>query len=392
MDKYPTEKRMINIVTILFECGIVNRIKAKSSINADEMQKFLTQIENEYGISAQYSQEAIMIWATAFDITVSVIKKTQMVKLASVDIMSHPENKPVVYVQGNINDYDVEQKADGYYITHFDGFEEEEMVIPSLINGKPIKGIASYAFRGCVMVKKIKISEGIEFIEDSAFEGCSHLIEILLPETLVQIGDNSAQIRRGAFTGTALKTITIPKNVKNIGSYTFAHTNLQYVITPDDLEFLGTHAFWACYNLKKVALSDNITKICDYTFDDCCNLSEIKLPKGLLTIKKGAFRNCSCLSNIELPQDLLTIEAFAFEGCKYMSEIHIPMGTQVIGKGAFSGCQLTDIYIPPTVTNIEDIFGSHMTNRSKLTIHCAAGSAAMQYARKYRLKCVQAQF
>ena len=72
MDKYPTEKRMVNILTILFECGVANRIKTKKSIDANEMQALIAQAENEYGISGLYSQEAILVWAAAFDVTASV--------------------------------------------------------------------------------------------------------------------------------------------------------------------------------------------------------------------------------------------------------------------------------------------------------------------------------
>ena len=65
---YPSEKRIINILAILFECGIANKIKEKKILDSDEMQEFIMQIENEYGISKQYSQDAILIWASAFDV------------------------------------------------------------------------------------------------------------------------------------------------------------------------------------------------------------------------------------------------------------------------------------------------------------------------------------
>ena len=74
MDKYPTERRTVNILTILFECGVANKIKLKKRIDANDMQGLIAQIENEYGISAQYSQDAILIWAAAFDVSAVRIK------------------------------------------------------------------------------------------------------------------------------------------------------------------------------------------------------------------------------------------------------------------------------------------------------------------------------
>ncbi|MCD8099057.1 MAG: leucine-rich repeat domain-containing protein [Oscillospiraceae bacterium] len=352
MDTYPSEKRTVNILTILFECGIANKIKAKKSIDTNEMHGLITQIENEFGISGQYSQDAIMIWAAAFDVTVSAVN-VNTAEAAAREALKPAENKPVVYVQGNVDDYEVVQKSDGYYITRFNGFEEEEMTIPSMIDGKEIKGIAENAFLGCVTVKTVHISEGIEVIENCAFKKCKSLENVTLPDTLRRIGSISAKYGDGAFHFTNLKAITVPQNV----------------------EFLGPYSFGFCTHLKKIELSNQITTIHKGTFTYCDNLSEIKLPDKLETIEENAFGNCRSLR-----------------------EIHIPIGTQKIGEGAFEGANITTIYIPPTVTAIGDgstssfndtIFGHFIGN---ITIYCAAGSAAMDYARKHNIRCARAQF
>lgn len=345
MDKYPAEKRTINILTILFECGVANKIKAKKSIDANEMQRLISQIENEYGISGQYSQDAIIIWAAAFGVTVSAVKIQTPVTSA------YPvEQKPIVYVQGAVDDYSVVYKTDGYYITHYNGFEED-MTIPSLIDGKRIKGIAKDAFRGCATVKQIRISEGIEIIEDGAFCNCKSLEVVDFPDTLRCIGSKSKEYAIGAFWRTNLKAVILPKNV----------------------EFLGPYSFRDCCNLHKVEMSDKITIIYEGTFEYCHSLSDIKLPSGLLRIEKIAFKHCVSLR-----------------------EVHIPVGTQLIGAGAFYETNLVGIYIPPTVTKMGEghylgygVFGN---NPHALTIYCAAGSAAMDYARKNTIKCAKAQF
>ena len=353
MDKYPAEKRTVNILTILFECGVAHRIKEKKNIDSNEMSGLVAQVENEYGISGQYSQEAILIWAAAFGVTASAIK-TQSPITAPKEQAKPVEQKPVVYVQGDVDDYDVVRKTDGYYITHFNGFEEDEMTIPSMIDGKPIKGIAQDAFKGCVAVKRITISEGIEIIENCAFKDCKALEEITLPDTLRRIGSKSAEYGVGAFGGTNLKSVILPQNV----------------------EFLGPYSFSFCSNLRKVELSDKITVIHESTFNYCRSLSDIKLPSGLLRI-----------------------EANAFDNCKALRVVHIPLGTQFIGRKSFDGTNLAEIYIPPTVTKIgeestrsilgDGVFG--YSSRS-LTIYCAAGSMAMEYARKNNIKCAKAQF
>ncbi len=375
MDKYPAEKRTVNILTILFECGIANKIKAKKSIDANEMHRLIAQIENEYGISGQYAQDAIMIWAAAFDVTVSAVK-VNTIGAAAQQPPKPAVNKPVVYVQGNVDDYEVVKRPDGYYITRFNGFEEEEMTIPSMIDGKKIKGIAENVFEGCIIVKKIHISEGIEVIENGVFSECKALENVTLPYTLRQIGGKGAEYG-GTFSLTGLETITIPQNVA----------------------FLGSSSFRYCHNLRKIELSDKIVTIYRRTFESCSKLSEIKLPDSLNTIGRAAFQECRSLTEIKLPSGLVTIEDEAFLYCSSLREVHIPAGTKKIGKDAFKGTKLTAIYIPPTVTAIGDnsarlsfMDETFESNLGNLTIYCAAGSVAMEYARKHGIKCAKAQF
>lgn len=298
-----------------------------------------------------------MIWAAAFDVTASAIK-TQSPIAAPKEQAKPVEQKPVVYVQGDIDDYDVVQKSDGYYITHFNGFEEEVMTIPSMIDGKRIKGIARDAFQGCISVKQILISEGIEIIESCAFKGCSSLTEIILPETLRKLGDTKQELGEGAFANTNLTRIEVPSKVSYIGPYTF----------------------YGCRELK-----------------------EIKLPNGLTEINVGVFCGCSKLSKIDFPMKLKTIKTAAFDDCKALSELHIPFGVQTIEENAFHGSRLSSVYIPPTVTSIaqkssapnwymRSSWGRDETFGWVGTIFCTAGSAAMEYARKNNIKCAKAQF
>lgn len=345
LDKYPSEKRMVNILTILFECGVASKIKAKKIISPNDMQGLLTQVENDYGISAQYSQSAILIWAAAYDITASSVNPqdtTTFSETTETVCAITPE-----YVEGNVDDYDVIKRDDGYYIARFNGFEEEEMTIPSIIDGKKIKGIAKEVFKGCLTVKVIRISEGIEIIEDAAFMKCKALETVSLPNTLRRIGCNTKEYGIGVFAETNLKAITIPQNV----------------------EFLGPYSFYSCSNLQKIQISDRISAIHTGTFCSCKRLSEIKLPRNLLSIGEDAFSRCTSLR-----------------------EIHIPVGTQEIGRNAFFCTYINSIFVPPTVTKISDgsyTFGSLSKN---LTIYCSAGSVAMEYARKNNIKCAKAQF
>lgn len=70
LDRYPDEKRTINILTSIYECGMAGKIQAMSSITADELQKMVGQLGIEYGTSPQYAESAIRIWAAAHAVNI----------------------------------------------------------------------------------------------------------------------------------------------------------------------------------------------------------------------------------------------------------------------------------------------------------------------------------
>lgn len=116
MDSYPTEKRLLNILTILFECGVAYKIKEKKTIDAKEMQGLISQIENEYGISGRYSQEAILVWATAFDVTASAIKTEATSNIAyDNELVDHYYEMGWQYDVGFMHEQDY-QKAAQFYL------------------------------------------------------------------------------------------------------------------------------------------------------------------------------------------------------------------------------------------------------------------------------------
>ena len=318
MDTYPTEKRMVNILTILYECGVVNKIKTKTSIDSNEMQRLIAQIESEYGISRQYSQEAVLIWAQAFDVT------TVVIKVSSFEESCQKHAEPIVYVQGNVADYEIKLYSNGWYITKYNGFEEDELVIPNVIDGKQIVGVADGVFRGLTTTKRIYVSADI-----------------------LEVGEN-------CFANSLFTNIFLPSSLKKIGS----------------------GAFQECRCLKEIDIPDAVEEIPNGCFEKCASLSRVNLPNQLRIIKRKAF---SCWNT-------------------QLREIRIPMGTQIIEDDAFlDDDELKNIYIPPTVTKIGP-YNFYSRTRygpravSDVTIHCAAGSVAMEYARKNNFKCAKAQF
>lgn len=78
-----------------------------------------------------------------------------------------------------------------------------------IISGKG-KMPAKMTFRKNKKIKKVVIKKGVTSISKEAFWGCKNLKSVSIPKTVKEIGWYS-------FSGTALKRITIPSSVKTIG-------------------------------------------------------------------------------------------------------------------------------------------------------------------------------
>ena len=183
-----------------------------------------------------------------------------------------------------------------------------------------------YYLSQCILVKDI------EFIEASAFEGCSHLTGSLhLPDSLTSIGNRAFYGCSGLTGGLHL---------------------------PDSLISIGDSAFFGCSGLNgELHLPDSLTSIGDLAFFGSSGLNgELHLPDSLTSIGQGAFLGCSGLNGeLHLPDSLTSIGYSAFFGCSGLTGgLLLPDGLTSIGDSAFSGCSgLTgELHLPDSLTSI----------------------------------------
>ena len=84
--------------------------------------------------------------------------------------------------------------------------------------------IGSSAFNGCTGLTSIKIPNSVTSIGSSAFRGCSGLTSITIPNSVTSIGDY-------AFYGcNRIEELYISRSIKSIGSYAFAECNNIFII------------------------------------------------------------------------------------------------------------------------------------------------------------------
>ena len=185
-------------------------------------------------------------------------------------------------------------------------------------------------------------------IKDNAFEGCSGLTSVDIPDGVTSIGDDAFR------TCSGLTSVDIPDGVTSIGRSVFSHcSGLTSVDIPDGVTSIGWWAFSDCSGLTSVDIPDGVTSIGSYAFSDCSGLTSVDIPDGVTSIGKGAFSDCSGLTSVDIGDGVTSIGESVFSGCSGLTSVDIPDGVTSIGSYAFSRCSgLTSVDIPDGVTSI----------------------------------------
>ena len=260
----------------------------------------------------------------------------------------------LISFNGILDDGSIDESCTGYVdvIETKDNVNYYSVTIPSTFGGNDIKTIGNMllnvvskdingniiGLNNNVNINEIIIQEGIEVIEDGnistqtgAFIGIggdmanqkpdpNRTLKITLPSTLTHIGAS-------AFPFAALREITIPENVQELGDFSFHTTsNLTKVKLNNNLKTIGQSAFGY----------SNITTTAD---------TPLIIPASVTTIKSNAFANNSKLTKVIFedsennPSYLNTIEDYAFSDCDLTypetSPLLIPSSVEEIQEYGF---------------------------------------------------------
>ena len=120
------------------------------------------------------------------------------------------------------------------------------------------------------------IPDGIEEIGPKAFDGCSFLLQVVLPNSLKVIHEQ-------AFNYTGLQCVEIPEGVEIIGLGAFGNTrSLTHISLPNSLRIIETGAFGASA-LKSIYIPEGVTTIGLGAFFNSVDLVCASIPS---TVKK----------------------------------------------------------------------------------------------------------
>ena len=123
------------------------------------------------------------------------------------------------------------------------------VVIPDEIEGLPVTSIGNSAFDNCSYLGSVIIPNRVTSIGDDAFKYCQSLTSITIPNSVTSIGE-------GAFYGcSSLTSLSIPDSVTSIGYTAFYKClSLTYITIPDSVTSIGDSAFVECNALESIVV------------------------------------------------------------------------------------------------------------------------------------------
>ncbi|MDE6029808.1 MAG: leucine-rich repeat protein [Clostridiales bacterium] len=206
----------------------------------------------------------------------------------------------------------------------------------------------------------VKLPESLKVIPADAFNKTG-LISITIPKSVTTIGnyafgatpslktitfekDNDGNcalttLNEGAFNGTGISSIIIPKGVTAISAYMFGGCNALETIEfekDDDgncaLTYIGNNSFRSTV-ITSIVIPKSVTEIGNYAFDNNPALASVTIEKdengdcALTTIGAGAF-NVSSITEFVIPKSVTSLNANPFRYCSKLTSLTVEDGSE----------------------------------------------------------------
>ena len=250
---------------------------------------------------------------------------------------SRGENSLKISVSGAISSEkrtaDIVISNDKYNISEIinisqDGVSDSKKVILyTSSNGKVVTPYSTKVFGANIVSNTYKNGQGIIIFDATvtsigyqAFNNCSSLTSVTIPNSVTSIGNNAF------YDCSSLTSVTIGNSVTEIGWY----------------------AFFSCDSLTSITIPDSVTKIGYMTFSGCSSLTSVTIGNSVTSIGHYAFYYCSSLTSVTIPDSVTSIGEYAFCKCSSLTSVYCKPTTPPMGGSSMfsSNASGRKIYVP----------------------------------------------
>ena len=187
--------------------------------------------------------------------------------------------------------------------------------VKTLVLSNGVKRIGAYAFYGCSKLTEIIIPDTVTELGRNSFSSCTEV-------KTVNIGAGLATIPYGAFSGcSGLETLDLG-NVEKIDASAFAGcSKLTEIIIPDTVTELGEEAFSRCTEAKTIIIGARLAFIPQGAFREATNANEIifKSSEAEITLGYASFSGVR-VERFVIPNTKIKIRIGAFDNA-YIKEL-----------------------------------------------------------------------
>ena len=314
-----------------------------------------------------------------------------------------------------------------YWVSGIGECTESDIVISYVHEGKPVKGVRTFAFRDCNTITSVYLDKGIEYIESYAFFKCNNLINITLNEGLETIEEYAFRNCYKLSEVRNLSTLELTLGDEENGYVAYYAEKVYEDETPFSpftvsadgfitaekaeqailLGYIGTaveltlpsgidnksyevyeKCFYGCADIIKLTFGTGAQKFgagsfygCEKlatveytaTFDDWCEIEFIDESSNPLSAGAKLYMNGEFVEEIEFSSDAKDIPAYAFCGYQHVTKVTIETGAcEKIGNDAFNGCsKLSSVSIGNSIKQIGSRAFHHCENLTDLSLSTA---------------------